>query len=424
MKIHCTPDRGSFDQLAGLNILLFGPRTGLSEGGAGCGISRVIQRKKLCPNQRAWDLMSLALSVVSADLASPRGRSPDGWTREFDLTVAVQDVDFWNTQVSTIQKYLAFLTTDIWRVRFSGNGYLHRAPHRPTFLPEEEVLLLSGGLDSLVGAIDFASGGRRALHVSHLVRGDGSKQRKFAAALGDPTHHLQMNHDANVPGQEATPTQRARSIAFLSYGVLAATTLGVYRDGAVVRLNACENGFIAINPPLTPLRLGSLSTRTMHPIGLSLFQQILDSADLKVQVENPYRLKTKGEMMVECLDQATLQSLGPKSTSCGRFLRYGGKHCGRCVPCLIRRAAFRKWGHQDTTYYVFDDLSIVDVNHAGYDDVRATLMAGLEVQEVGLDPWLGTTLCSPLIREVPLLKGVVERGLQEVNEFLSDCGVQ
>lgn len=424
MKIHCTPDRASFAQDGALNVLLYAPRPGRSVGGAGVGISRVVRRKKLSPNQRAWDLMSLALSVVSADLASPRGASPDGWTREFELTVAVHDADFWNTQASTIQQYLAFLTTDIWRVRFHGNGYLHPVPNRPTFLPEEEVLLLSGGLDSLVGAIDFASEGRRALHVSHLVRGDGLKQRLFAAALGDAAHHLQMNHDADVPGQEATPTQRARSIAFLSYGVLAATTLQAYQDGGVVTLNACENGFIAINPPLTPLRLGSLSTRTMHPVGLTLFQQIVDSAGLRLKIENPYRFKTKGEMMAECLDQASLQALGPKSTSCGRFLRYGSKHCGRCVPCLIRRAAFRKWGHQDTTYYVFEDLSIDDEDHARYDDVRATIMAGLEVDEVGVNSWLGTTLCSPLIREVPLLKGVVERGLMEVNDFLSDCGAQ
>ena len=36
-----------------------------------------------------------------------------------------------------------------------------------------------------------------------------------------------------------------------------------------VTLYMCENGFISINPPLTDARLGSLSTRTTHPVYLS-----------------------------------------------------------------------------------------------------------------------------------------------------------
>jgi hypothetical protein len=72
---------------------------------------------------------------------------------------------------------------------------------------------------------------------------------------------------ATAPGSHSVNerSQRARSIIFFAYGVLAATALKRYHDGQPVTLYVCENGFIAINPSLTTARLGSLSTRTTHP---------------------------------------------------------------------------------------------------------------------------------------------------------------
>ena len=107
--------------------------------------------------------------------------------------------------------------------------------------------------------------------------------------------HLQLNHNANVPDSENPPSQRARSIVFLAYGVLVATTLARYHTGESITLYVCENGFIAVNPPLTGGRLGSLSTRTTHPVVLSSLQHILDAAELRVKIVNPYSFKTKGE---------------------------------------------------------------------------------------------------------------------------------
>ena len=71
-----------------------------------------------------------------------------------------------------------------------------------------------------------------------------------------------------------------------------------------------------------------------------MFQELLDAAALKVTVKNPYQFKTKGEMLRDCRDQAFLSKHAADTTSCGRYARNGWKHCGRCLPCLIRRAAF------------------------------------------------------------------------------------
>jgi 7-cyano-7-deazaguanine synthase in queuosine biosynthesis len=297
-------------------------------------------------------------------------------------------------------------------------------PSDPAPPDEDCVVLLSGGLDSLVGAIDLVAAGKRPFAVSQIVRGDAEKQEQFAQRIGGGLRHLSLNHNTRVPDPENPPSQRARSITFLAYGVLAATTLSRYQEGEHVTLYMCENGFISVNPPLTGTRLGSLSTRTTHPDFLRRVQQLVDAAGLRLKIENPYQYKTKGEMLAGCTDQSLLKAEAASSTSCGRYKRYGYRHCGRCVPCQVRRAAFLAWGVTDTTDYVFKDIGRDDEDYAGFDDVRSAAMAIGEVEMDGIDNWLGTTLSSVPREEVAPLKGVVGRGLAEIATLHRKYGVK
>lgn len=257
--------------------------------------------------------------------------------------------------------------------------------------------------------------------MSQIVRGDKEKQVSFCRSIG--LRHLQLTHAAGGPAEEE-PSQRARSFIFLALGVLAATTLKIYGEGGTVPFYVCENGFIAINPPLTGGRIGSLSTRTAHPEFLTRFQQILDTADLKVQIENPYAFSTKGEMMKACKNQSTLRNFAVTSTSCGRFLHYNYKHCGRCVPCQVRRASFLASGVEDSTEYVFRDLGKDDEDHAGFDDVRSAAMAIAERKQVGLERWLGAALSYPHVGDVSKVEALVDRGLKELEALHLSHGVK
>jgi hypothetical protein len=425
MKIICAPSDYNFSsQPESLGVVLYGHGDRLTLGSVGAAVSETIRRRKLHPATRSWDFLSIALSVVTADLAGHRDKSPDGWTREFELEIAVADPIFWTSQKVQLEKLLSFLTTDRWQLKFIEGG-LHPAPERDAILPEEDcIVLLSGGLDSFIGAIDLSGRGARPFAVSQSVRGDDEKQTELAALIGGGLAHLRMNHNAHVPEPEDMPSQRARSIIFMAYGVLTASSLARYHAGDSVTLYLCENGFISINPPLTSTRLGSLSTRTSHPVVLAVLQSVLDAAGLRVRIENPYRHKTKGEMLFEALDQPLLQANAQRTTSCGRFKRYGYRHCGRCVPCLIRRAAFNRWGTTDRTDYVYQDLSPDDNEHARYDDVRSAAMAIGDVEQNGLDLWLGASLSSSMLQDRDALKDVAKRGLDELARFLMVQRVQ
>jgi hypothetical protein len=175
---------------------------------------------------------------------------------------------------------------------------------------------------------------------------------------------------------------------------------------------------------LTEMRLGSLSTRTTHPVFFRLAHQLFDEAGLRVRMENPYQLKTKGEMLRGCADKKLLRAHASQTTSCGRYLIHGHTHCGRCVPCLVRRAAFRAAGMTDGTQYVFTDLGRDDGDHAGFDDVRSVAMAVAEVEADGLERWLGTALSTALLGDVAPLQAMVGRGLNELRALLKVHGVK
>lgn len=425
MTILCGPAKSRLGRLrkGDLRCVLYGFPKKNSHGSAGATLLKDVQRAKLNPVPRAWDLLSLALSVIYADTAEQRGESPDGWTRQIALKVAVGDPDFWNTHRSLIEAQLKFLTTDIWQVEFLGLGLQPKPPANHMWPDEDCVALLSGGLDSLIGVVDLVADGKKPYAVSQIAAGDKHAQSYFASKIGGGLSHLQLNHNAKCP-RDNDRSQRARSIIFLAYGVLAATALQRYKDGKRVDLYMCENGLISINPPLTPARLGALSTRTTHPIFVRQFQELLDAAGLRVTVRNPYQFKTKGEMLRACKDQAFLAKHAAKTTSCGRYARNGWEHCGRCLPCLIRRASFHAWDKRDKTDYVYEDLSKNDVRHARFDDVRCAAMGAALVEADGIDALPSTNLNAVNMGDLGPYRKILTRGIKEIGDFLSSAGVK
>lgn len=423
MRLICGPAGfgGQIKDSAALRVTLYSQPEKPGYASTGGAALAHIRRQKLAPNARGWDFLTIALSVVAADFAVSRDGSPDGWTREIVLDVALKDPDFWSSQADALQVALGFLTTDRWTLRFHAGGFVPPPPPR-TYRPlNDSVMLLSGGLDSLIGGIDLAAAGLKPFAVSQTVRGDGAKQVDFAAKIGGGLRHIQLNHNVQVPhGME--DSQRGRSMVFIAFAVAVATALARHRAGTEVPLYVCENGFIAMNAPLTGIRLGSLSTRTAHPEYLGRLQAILDAAGIKVRLINPYATKTKGEMLSDCADQGFLLSEAARSTSCGRFQRFGYKHCGRCVPCQVRRAAFMRWGQTDTTTYVYTKLGRDDPEYSQFDDVRAVAMALAAITTDGFERWLGPALSSSYL-DRPATKAMLERGMAEFRTLHGAYGV-
>lgn len=336
-----------------------------------------LARLNLAPSELGVDLMILAAHVHAADTRISRStESQDGWTREIRLVVPVSDLDRWTAAVPTLRRLLNFLTGDRWDVGFrSRPKKLTRLA--PVLAPNlldpafDGVSLFSGGLDSLIGAIDSLAAGRTPLLVSHAGEGLVSKAQDqcFAAlAAAYPASafdrlRVWMSFESGIIGGVGSEdTTRGRSFLFFALGVAAGTSLG--KD---FTLQVPENGLIALNVPLDPLRLGALSTRTTHPFYMARWNDLLGCLGISGRVHNPYWDKTKGEMVDECLNSRLLKQIVPVSLSCssptkGRWKKLPQGHCGYCLPCLIRRGALS--GKGDVTVYGLQDLTAAPLSSA------------------------------------------------------------
>lgn len=376
-----------------------------------------LKRKGFAPTAQAWDFVQFCLSVCAADLCCPRNTSADGWTRTIELTIALNEPLRWSPWKAHAEALLKVLTGDYWTLNFMGGGV---APPngRPQPLAHDCVCLLSGGLDSLIGGIDLVAKGRQPAFVSQLAHEDSDRQRRYAASLGGGAIHMQWSHGISFSGGRE-PSTRGRSLAFYGFAVVAASRI----SRVPVEIFIPENGFICINPPLVPGRVSSLSTRTTHPLFIAELQELLDGLGIAVRLELPYRFKTKGQMLRECADQTLLSALASDSTSCGRFRTYNRIHCGRCVPCMIRRAAFLAWGPgRDATPYVFPSVVGSDKS-SGPDDPMAAALAVLSVREKGLDRFLGAALAFASPAERATYRQVLQLGLSELEALLQADGL-
>ncbi len=383
-----------------------------------------IRRAGLAPGISSWDFLSLALAVNAADHAVERGVSADGWTRIIELEVALYEPQPFEQLKREIEQALRFLTGDFWHLCFIDGGYPPPIPRQRVVHDADCVALLSGGLDSLIGGLDLAAQGRRPLFVSHIAKGDSETQVLYAKALGAGERHLQWNQNIWLkPQRDGEGSTRGRSIVFFAFAALAAHSHATATDVGSVEVFVPENGLISLNVPLNAGRVGSLSTKTTHPVFMQRLQALWTQLGIPATLQLPYAARTKGEMMAGCLDQARLADLAGMSTSCGRFAVFGLRHCGRCVPCMVRRSAFLRSGITDTTAtYVHNDLKAAQPDK-GPNDVAAVATAVVKVEDDGIRAFTSGqfAFAEPSCRVA--FEGVVERGLQELGVLLRSHGV-
>ena len=394
-------------------------------------LQRDIRRAGIEVSSLAWDFASIALSVVAADSACSRSNSADGWTRQIEVNIYLQDPLIWYSQKTNLEQTFRFLTGDFWKLNFLPGGSGPPRPNRSQLRRYDSdcVSLVSGGVDSLVGAIDLSSSGEQPIFISRIVTGDKEIQNQIAERLGATERHFQWSFTSPSPNERET-SSRGRSLIFFAYAILAASALE--SSDEPVPIYVPENGFISLNIALTPSRLGSLSTKTTHPIYLKGLQNVLDAVGINARLVFPlgYQYKTKGEIIEGCLDPDLLLDLVPNSTSCGKYGRHKKTHCGRCVPCLVRRAAFLRAGIDDPTSpstafgrpYVFMDLSRA-LSEKSSQDIRAAASAYLRYKQQGINSLIRGGLSFASSQERNQYKGVVERGIEEIGQLLIHHGV-
>lgn len=194
---------------------------------------------------RLEDLLEIASYVYTADCATRRNGNwadegaIEPWQRDFYFVIPVRDLEFWNLPETKEQLVttLQLLSDDIFSFEFHAvesdipkQQYLEFADDEDwPFYDVERVIMFSGGLDSLAGAVESAAKGQNLVLVSHRpVSTLSSRQRELFAALRS-TFNVPMIHvPVWINKQESKrkePSQRTRSFLYGSLGAIVAESV-------------------------------------------------------------------------------------------------------------------------------------------------------------------------------------------------------
>ncbi|ABV94958.1 hypothetical protein Dshi_3225 [Dinoroseobacter shibae DFL 12 = DSM 16493] len=237
-----------------------------------------------------------------------------------------------------------FLTGDRFAFTFT-EAPSAKAPRSPFFKFDKEsswqatrVLMFSGGLDSLSGAVEeIAEHGQRVALVSHfsatkIAPVQRYMQRSLADAFGANTcQHVPVQ--VQMMGRSLKEgTHRSRSFLFAALGAITAEAFDLNR------VSFHENGVVSLNLPPVGNVLGTRATRTTHPQTLSRFTALLGQVfQGAMRVDNPYFWRTKKEV-VETIARLNMAEQIAVSRSCADVHNQTRQHphCGRCSQCIDR----------------------------------------------------------------------------------------
>jgi hypothetical protein len=391
----------------------------------------------------ALDFLYFSAVAYSIDKLVSRRTAADGWTRDLDVSLPIARHELWSSLAGEIADCLGFLTGDRWTFSFAGLDCplarpstvpLRGDPFGVRRRPVGAVCLFSGGLDSLVGAIDWLETNPEqtlvlAGHHDPRVPGPLGDQERLLEELRpsypNRTRPLRARIAQRPSGREIT--LRSRSILFIALGLYAASSVG---DAPLL---IPENGNIALNVPLTPSRRGSCSTRTAHPHYLDMLHHITTRLGISARIENPMRFKTKGEVVAQCRNRPLLERAAELSASCAKrghtstWRNRSARGCGRCMPCIYRRASLHTIGLDKETYGVDICAGDVDLDSAA-SDVPNDFRACLSFLSKALDRRKVASLLmasGPLpIADLPAYSALVLRAMDEIRRLLKDKGIE
>ena len=375
------------------------------------------------------DLLYISLFVFYADRRIQREMFPDAWTRKIKLYIPVLSIYKWEPQKELLEEMLSFLSGDIWEIEFRVRKL---NAHEEVFknkieknksekLDFNKLCMLSGGLDSYIGAIDLLETSDNIAFVNHY--GGGSSGTQFIDNVHNaltekyPIKKFEVFKFYASPLHGVEDTTRTRSFMFFAHAIVLASAMEKEID-----LIIPENGLISLNIPLTNSRLGSSSTRTTHPYYMNLLQKLIKGLGVQVELFNPYQFKTKGEMILECKNKTTLTNNISNTMSCSHpdVGRYQGEsapsHCGICLPCVIRRASIKRVNIQDASTY--RDTNFTSGKTASNN--LNTYRIGIKKYNNSTNNYLRIQMSGSLYENLKDYIMLYERGMTELIDFLED----
>jgi hypothetical protein len=320
------------------------------------------------------DLLEIAVYVFSSDRSILRGDrkslSNKKWARTFNFHIPVRDIDFWNNSkiTASLSEALGFMSGDR-KYNFFFTKYKNRAfmDHQPTLFTDDiipldirddiNIMLFSGGLDSLAGAIELlnSTNNKKLYLVAHKSNSNVIKTQKGLIEALSEKYNDRIKfygfvcHFTGISRIEET--QRTRMFLF---SAIAFAICSLYSKKEFFIF---ENGITSINLPKQADVINARASRTTHPRTMGLLRKFYNNFVKDYKFITPYFYKTKSDIM-NIFIQFKEENLIASSVSCSTSLNNdrSSRHCGVCSQCIDRRFAIYAAGLEDYSDDYVDDI--------------------------------------------------------------------
>jgi 7-cyano-7-deazaguanine synthase in queuosine biosynthesis len=308
---------------------------------------------------RIVDLLEIASYVYAADRSVFRGKRDsvdnESWSRSFEFHIPVRDFDFWdNEKIKTLlSSALIFMTGDRqFNFVFEKYKNLPALSIQALLFTEEymtldeakdtEIMLFSGGLDSLAGAIEYLNNdkSKHICLVSHNANNSTtSTQNKLVGYLQKKYGKERIKHykfECHFMGHTKSRDETQRVRMFLFSAIAFSISCCYKKDNFYV----FENGITSINLLKQADVFHARASRTTHPKTIGLLKQFYLTMNDKFDVYTPYFSKNKSDI-ISIFRQFNEIDIISSSVSCSATRNKPAvfNHCGCCSQCIERRFA-------------------------------------------------------------------------------------
>ena len=304
-------------------------------------------------------LVDLLFVAAVAEYCDAIKRRPAwGWSRAFDVRVAVHDPVLWNSEPVrlALEEALVFLTGDRWSFSFISRQH-----------PEGDIGRRTLDLGSNIRLIIPYSDGLDSRAVSALVR-EVERDGIVPVRLGiKGVDRRRRNAFTTVPyevrfgkRERVESSARSRGFKFAAITGIAALLANVKR------IVVTESGQGALGPVIATSGQIYPDYR-VHPAFTRRMEQLFEALTSKRPVyEYPRIWTTKGETL-KAANGLAHPPRWDDTRSCWQSARQVGfqgrrRQCGICAACLLRRLSIHTAGIAESSdEYIWEDLSAPDI---------------------------------------------------------------
>lgn len=334
-----------------------------------------------------WSPVLFDLFVVAgaAEFCDFVARRPSlGWSRMFDLRVAVHDPALWNRPAvkAALIDALHFLTGDSWAIEFVARA----APQAPIV---EQSLLFGSDINIVVPYSDGLDSRAAATLACAETNARIVRVRLGSARMDQKAHNAERLAFTAVPYKIVLPQRRRKESSARSRGFKFAIITGIAAQLAdAEKVIVTESGQGALGPVLTVSSAQAYPDYRVHPAFTMrierLFQALTGSSPRYIF---PRLWSTKGQTLAAA--EAVKPQPWSKTRSCWQGARQVGvdnelKQCGACAACLLRRMSMHAAGLLEPPGTYIWDLRAKAIEDAAPSDSRVATLAARQYAIAGV----------------------------------------